>query len=72
MVVKSPSGPPPARVALDHMQIIATWPEDMRDQWEERAAIMEHDAQLGRSVAERKAFEDIQAQMTDGPRRPLH
>jgi hypothetical protein len=35
------------------------WPSDWRDLFEERAAIMEYDANLERAEAERSAFEDI-------------
>lgn len=64
MVVQS------APVAPQHMAIIETWPDDLKDQWEERAAIMQHDGRLERSVAERKAFEDIQARQPGAPLRP--
>jgi hypothetical protein len=35
---------------------VATWPDDRREQWEERACIMETDGALSRSDAEREAF----------------
>ena len=64
MVVQS------APVVPQLMAIIETWPEDLRDHWEERAAIMQHDGRLERSVAERKAFDDILSRLPGAPLRP--
>ena len=66
MVVQS------APVVPQHMAIIETWPEDLRDQWEERAAIMQHDGRLERNVAERNAFEDILTRQLGAPLRPTN
>ena len=38
---------------------MATWPPDLRDAFEERAAIMEHDCGARREVAERAAYADV-------------
>lgn len=62
----------PAPGRMDHKAIVATWPKDMQDEWEERAAIMEHDGRLERSIAERNAFADVKTQMASGPRRQAH
>jgi hypothetical protein len=35
---------------------VACWPEEDREQWAERAAIMEVDGRLGRNEAERHAL----------------
>jgi hypothetical protein len=35
---------------------VARWPEERRDRWAERAAMMEVDGALGRDAAERQAF----------------
>ncbi len=40
-------------------QAIARWPEDLRDLWEERAAILEYDHGLPRLVAERRAYQIV-------------
>lgn len=64
MVVQS------APVVPQHMAIIETWPEDLRDQWEERAAIMQHDGRLERSVAERNAFKETLSKQPGAPHRP--
>jgi hypothetical protein len=38
---------------------LATWPAEWREDFEERAAIMEYDGNLPRAEAERLAFEDV-------------
>lgn len=38
---------------------VATWPADLRDAFEERAAIMEYDGDARREVAERAAYADV-------------
>ena len=38
---------------------VATWPRDLRDAFQERAAIMEHDGGARREVAERAAYADV-------------
>jgi hypothetical protein len=38
---------------------VATWPRDLRDTFEERAAIMEHGGGAKREVAERAAYADV-------------
>lgn len=42
----------------------ADLPEDWREMWEERAAIMEFDGGSTREVAERDAFLEVQKLMT--------
>jgi hypothetical protein len=42
---------------------LAHWPPDWREAWEERAAIMEYDANLPRDEAEKLAFEDVKRHM---------
>jgi hypothetical protein len=49
------------RIACDLRDEAATWPEGAREAYEERAAILEHDAGLPREVAERWAFEEVNA-----------
>ena len=39
-----------------------SWPEDLRDLWEERAAILEYDAHLPRIIAEQRAYNELKAQ----------
>lgn len=38
---------------------VAAWPADLRDAFEERAGIMEHDSGARREVAERAAYADV-------------
>jgi hypothetical protein len=40
-------------------ETVASWPEDKRDTWAERAAVLEYDAGLLRAEAERAAFEEL-------------
>ncbi len=44
---------------------LATWPDDRREQWAERAAIMELDGALSREAAEVQAFELLTATAAD-------
>lgn len=41
------------------LQEIASWPEDKRDAYEERAAILEYDAGFSRDEAEWLAYQDV-------------
>jgi hypothetical protein len=43
----------------DWREILAEFPEEIRDAWEERAAIIEYDGREPRPTAERRAFECI-------------
>lgn len=38
---------------------VARWPENLRDDWEERSAILEYDEGLPRPIAERRAYQII-------------
>jgi hypothetical protein len=49
------AGSPP--LPLTWQEQIAKWPEEWRDRWDERAAIMEFEGDLPREEAERLAFE---------------
>lgn len=40
----------------EHMKRLAEWPPEMREEWEERSAIMEHDGGMNRIDAESRAF----------------
>jgi hypothetical protein len=40
---------------------VAAWPEDAREHFEERAAIMEYDGGLTRAEAERRAEAEVRA-----------
>jgi hypothetical protein len=57
----SKPSPPPA--GLMWRTELAHWPPDWREAWEERAAIMEYDANLPRDEAEKLAFEDVKRHM---------
>jgi hypothetical protein len=43
------------------MREIERWPSERQDEWQERAAIKEHDAGLPRAQAEFEAFREIAA-----------
>lgn len=45
---------------------VSLWPEDLRAQWEERAAIMEFDGGEPRIVAERQAYEQFKQEAANG------
>jgi hypothetical protein len=45
---------------------VSSWPEDWRDAWAERAAIIEYDAGETREEAERRAYAEYEA-ATTGP-----
>lgn len=47
---------PGAEIGFELRRTIAGWPEDLRDLWEERAAVLEYDHGLPRLVAERRAY----------------
>jgi hypothetical protein len=53
--------PPPKPVGSPWA--VARWPKDLRDEWEERAAIIEYDAGEPRPVAERQAYEIVRTIM---------
>jgi hypothetical protein len=53
------TSPPGFEVGLEVRQAVAQWPEDLRDLWEERAAIIEYDGGEPRPVAERQAYEIV-------------
>jgi hypothetical protein len=55
-----------ARQAGQLSDLAEQWPEDWRDRWGERSAIMEYDGGLPREVAEDRAFLDLLSYM-DGP-----
>lgn len=42
--------------AMSWREIVANWPEDLREVWAERAAVLEFDAHLSREDAEQRAF----------------
>jgi len=44
---------------LSWREELSTWSEDLRDWWEERAALMEYDGGLPREEAEFQAFESV-------------
>ena len=46
-------------IPSDWRSVLATFPEDIRDAWEERAAIIEFDGREPRPTAERRAFECV-------------
>lgn len=48
-------------LAVIHARV-AGWPEDWRDAWEERAAIIEYDAGETREEAERRAYAEYEAE----------
>lgn len=48
-----------ASVPKEWRAILAQFPQDVRDAWEERAAIIEYDGREPRPTAERRAFECI-------------
>jgi hypothetical protein len=53
------TSPPGFELGLELLEAIARWPEDLRDLWDERAAILEYDAGEPRPVAERRAYEIV-------------
>ena len=55
IVSKSPG----FEIGLELREAVAQWPEDLRDLWDERAAILEYDAGLPRPIAERQAFQIV-------------
>lgn len=44
------------KAPLDYQTALRSWPPDWRTDWEERAAIMEYEAGMSRTEAERRAF----------------
>jgi hypothetical protein len=49
-------------IPTDWRRILAKFPEDIRDAWEERAAIIQYDGCEPRPTAERRAFECVVGQ----------
>jgi len=49
---------------VDWKDELASWPEDLLEEWKERAAIMEGDGGLERDKAEREAFEVVKVRNT--------
>jgi hypothetical protein len=62
--LKQSLGPLPA--TLNWQEQLAGWPQEWRDLWDERAAIMEVEGGLSRDEAERHAFERLR----DDPSHP--
>ena len=51
---------PGAEMGLELLKAhVARWPENLRDDWEERAAILEYDSGLLRPIAERRAYQIV-------------
>ncbi len=49
-------------IPSDWRAVLTAFPENIREAWEERAAIIEYDGREPRPTAERRAFECIVAQ----------
>jgi hypothetical protein len=47
------------RIGIELHHMIAHWPEGVRNLWEERAAILEYDADVPRPLAEWQAYEIV-------------
>jgi len=47
---------------------VGSWPEELRGEWDERAAIMELDGNLTRNEAEYLAFEDVERRIRKNER----
>jgi hypothetical protein len=43
--------------SADVLRAVARWPRDLRDDWEERAALIEDGCKVSREESERRAFE---------------
>lgn len=59
------SGPPESTSDETFSMKVYTWPEELREQWEERAAIMEYDGGLTRKEAEFLAYERIKSKQSE-------
>jgi hypothetical protein len=46
-------------IPTDWRRVLAKFPDDLRDAWEERAAIIQYDGREPRPTAERRAFECV-------------
>lgn len=46
-------------MSSDILELVAKWPEDLREEFEERAAIIEFDAKIIRPNAEGMAYRQI-------------
>lgn len=68
VVASSPRAPPTVSPASPAPMTAEQLPPDWREMFEERAGIMEFDANLPREVAERLALRDILALMNGAPR----
>ena len=68
-----PEGPVTAEAAHpdcpapEHLAPVNAWPSNLRDLWEERAAILEYDWDMSRDEAEREAFNRITAGSSSEP-----
>ena len=54
-----------AVVPQDWRAVLARFPEEIREAWEERAAIIEYDGREPRPTAERRAFECVVGQFEE-------
>ena len=55
-------------LAAQATAVVATWPQDWQDEFEERAAIKEFVADIPRAQAEFEAYQDIRRRMSQAPR----
>jgi hypothetical protein len=60
---------PPVRV--NWQEQLAGWPQEWRDLWDERAAIMEYEGNLARDDAERHAFERLREDISHPAHRDI-
>jgi len=44
---------------LGPRKVVARWPQEIRDLWNERASIMEYDGEMTREAAELAAYYDV-------------
>lgn len=56
--------------SLGPRYFVAQWPQHWREEWKERAAIMEFDGEMSREDAELAAYHDIDAQRKPLPEPP--
>jgi hypothetical protein len=60
----APTGVPAGKadravVGFEVLEAVARWPEDLRNEWAERASIIEYDGGEPRLVAEQQAYEIV-------------
>lgn len=55
--VKIRKAPGRQGIGVEVQARVSQWPDDLRAEWEERAAIIEFDGGLARAAAERQAFD---------------